>query len=220
MNPVVWRQCRAAIVDYSLNASFTNGIQKITHTIGEERRSLPTPMPRSFHVGNGSDFGPMNSVQEYVNLVSLVDSLSNKFDLEGRHIVQFTFNMADLENPHWLSLTSDDGIHTSHQACTARIIRDPGMQGTLQIPLSSSTAEQRKSNKNAGSSIMALSVFNTNRLNSSDLYDLDLNEFDTSEKLLNEALINITISSFSLDVHYEMANGTSTRVFNVYWFDK
>jgi hypothetical protein len=67
---------------------------------------------------------------------------------------------------------------------------------------------------------MAVSVFNTDRLNSSDLFDIDHTDFDTSEKLLNEALINITISSLSLGVHYEMVNGTSTRVFNVYRFEK
>jgi hypothetical protein len=73
----------------------------------------------------------MNSVQEYVNLVSLVDSLSNNFDLEGRHFVELTFEMANLEIPQWLNLTSSNGTHTSHQVCTARMTRDTGMQGTL-----------------------------------------------------------------------------------------
>jgi hypothetical protein len=37
--------------------------------------------------------------------------------------------------------------------------------------------------------------------------------------MLNEVLANITISALSLNKHYEIKNGSSTRVFNVYHFN-
>jgi hypothetical protein len=44
-------------------------------------------------------------------------------------------------------------------------------------------------------------------------------DFSITEDLLNEALANITISSLSLNTHFQMIGGTSTRVFNVYHFN-
>jgi hypothetical protein len=40
-----------------------------------------------------------------------------------------------------------------------------------------------------------------------------------TEALRNEALVNITISALSLNTWFEMVNGSSTRLFNVYHFE-
>jgi hypothetical protein len=113
LNPVVWRECRAVIVAYAVNISFTNGLQKITHTIGEEKEALPVPIPSTFHAINGSDFGPMSSVQEYVNVLSIIDSLTKHFDLEARHLIEVIFDTAFLNKPQWQNLTWSKGTHTS-----------------------------------------------------------------------------------------------------------
>ena len=39
----------------------------------------------------------MHSIQGYVNLLAIIDSLGKNLDLQGRILTGFTFDMTDLE---------------------------------------------------------------------------------------------------------------------------
>jgi hypothetical protein len=65
---------------------------------------------------------------------------------------------------------------------------------------------------------MTMSAFNKDRTSVDDLNRVDPQDFEITESLLNEGLANITISALSLNTHYEVVNGSSMRVFNVYHF--
>ncbi|KAL1792471.1 hypothetical protein ACET3X_008978 [Alternaria dauci] len=193
LSSYAFKFCTPAVANYNVNVSFINGIQRISYSTSDEQLLLAAK-------GNLEefDYAPMNSIQEYVNLLALVDSLTTNLDLEGQIIKDIWFDLADLESPKLIN-TTKDGVHwEKFLSCTAKVRYEEPM---------------------TGSAILALSAFNKMRSNNSDLKQLKPDNFSITEDLLNEALANITISSLAMNKHFESVNGTSMRVFNVYQFE-
>jgi hypothetical protein len=67
----------------------------------------------------------MHSIQGYVNLLAIIDSLGKNLDLQGRILTGFTFDMSDLEDPKIDNLT--DG--KNYKACVAKSATTLGMKG-------------------------------------------------------------------------------------------
>lgn len=76
----------------------------------------------------------MDSIQEYVNLLALIDSLDTNFGLKAEVVSRFSLNIPDLENPRIENYTdANDGTLKSYEACTVKPIVVLKTQGTSQV---------------------------------------------------------------------------------------
>jgi hypothetical protein len=67
----------------------------------------------------------MHSIQEYSNLLAIIDSLGANINQKGQTLRTMTFGKSSLETPKVYNLT--DG--TSIEACTAETFGGTGFQG-------------------------------------------------------------------------------------------
>jgi hypothetical protein len=120
LRSVATRQCVAATAHYNLSISFSNGIQKGSYKTGQ-KMTLPLRTTKLADF----DFRPMHLIQEYVNLLAIIDSLRTNLDSKARILNGFTFDMSDLENLKIYNLT--DG--KNYKACIAKPATTLGMKG-------------------------------------------------------------------------------------------
>jgi hypothetical protein len=104
------RECTAAAAQYTVNISFSNGIQHISYSTGEKM-----PLQLETKGGEELDVSPMRSRQEYFNLLAIVNSFNVNFGMEGHSLDNITFNRSSLENPRVYNFPNG----TKYEACTA-----------------------------------------------------------------------------------------------------
>jgi hypothetical protein len=110
------RRCFAAVARYNVDISFINGIQNISYWTSETQ-----PLKVKTRQLEDMEFRPMNSMQEYVNLLALIDSLVTNFYLDGRALSEINFDLAALESPKWINLTNYDGlVYRRYLSCAAK----------------------------------------------------------------------------------------------------
>jgi hypothetical protein len=213
------KRCFAAVAKYNVDISFINGVQNISYSTSETQ-----PLEVDTWHPEKNAFHTVKSVQEYASLLALIESFINNFDIEGRSVSSIGFDLADLASPKRIDLTYDNGtVYRSYLGCKARPVTTIPLRGACIALLGSPNGWQATEANHLtylpGSSILALSAFNKMRISKTELSTMQPHEFSFTEELLNEALANITISSLSLNTHFQKVDGTSTRVFNVYHFE-
>jgi hypothetical protein len=118
------RTCNTVVANYDVNITFTNSIQQVSYRTTEHQplKRMPASLEKF-------DYSPMHSIQEYVNLRALVDSLTVNFDLRGQIPSIIGFDPSALENPKWMNTTNDEVHYRSLLGCTTKPIYQVDMKG-------------------------------------------------------------------------------------------
>jgi hypothetical protein len=118
------RTCATVVANYDVNITFTNSIQQVSYRTTEH-----TPLKRMPASLEKFDYRPMHSIQEYVNLRALVDSLTVNFDLRGQTPINLEFDPAALEKPKWINSTNDEVHYRSLLGCAIKPNYEVDMTG-------------------------------------------------------------------------------------------
>jgi hypothetical protein len=109
---------------YSLNVSFSKGVQKFTHTLGE-----PTKLQLNTTNLEEYDFRPMRSIQEHVKSLVLVDSLSSHRILKGMKLIGMSF---DADAPKSRKIFNSTSIY--YEACSMVPLVGREVTGMYSVP--------------------------------------------------------------------------------------
>ncbi|KAF2819631.1 hypothetical protein CC86DRAFT_430414, partial [Ophiobolus disseminans] len=130
--------------------------------------------------------------QEILDAMALFDSIRRTLDVTGENIMDLRRFMNQSPTSEVFRLNNTDVRGCSVNVTTRNYVR--------------------------GSDVFGMSAFNEGRRNPEwTVYSSSIN---LNESLLNEALANITISALTLNTYYGLVRGSSSRVFNVYHFEK
>ncbi|KAJ8108732.1 hypothetical protein OPT61_g7964 [Boeremia exigua] len=186
--------CRAATAEYTVNINFTNGRHDIQYFTGEVH-PLEDILPITGFKPD-LDFTPLKSWEEYFNIMALVESLLSRLEATGFKETDVFYSLNETMPENTVSVQSQNGSMVD--ACQIHVIKEKHVEWRHHLAGSSAFNERP--------------FFNIN--------EFSMRFFNFSEALLNEVLANITISALSLNLWYESVNGTETRVFNVYTFQR
>ncbi|KAF2125621.1 hypothetical protein P153DRAFT_359973 [Dothidotthia symphoricarpi CBS 119687] len=192
MRPLVVTECLAATAEYNVNITSINGVQQIRYSANDVQ-PLPLPLPESAFESGSQDIGSLRSWREYATILALIDSLASHFHLTGVYLSELRFPQSALQIPTQYRLPNGTDV----EVCSPNYTM---------------------SNIVSGSSTLLTSAFNKYYIES-EIGATPLS-IDFSEALLNEALANITISALSLNTWYDVVHGSSTKVMNVYHFER
>jgi hypothetical protein len=93
-------ECVAATSEYDVDISFPSGRQVVTYSIGpSETISIPKSAEGIRDVPIwGANYQPLQTMQEYINMVALIDSVGLHFELDCDSYITLIFNMSG-DNP-------------------------------------------------------------------------------------------------------------------------
>jgi hypothetical protein len=136
------RRCFAAVAKYNVDISFINGVQNISYSTSETQ-----PLEaRSWELENMT-LRTVNSMQEHISLLSLIESLVANFDVDGRSLDSMSFDLADLQSPKWTNMTYDNGtVYRRYLGCTARPVTSIRLRGNWTHPTAAATEANHLTN--------------------------------------------------------------------------
>jgi len=88
--PITTTECSVATAQYNINISYTNGIQSVDYSTAETQ-ALPPFDEKSPSYGTPQDSNPLQSMEEYINMLALTDALLSIFNYEGMHLKEIPF---------------------------------------------------------------------------------------------------------------------------------